>query len=426
MNSVTVPLSVIKFSELEKCITSFKLKAVSYTSNEAGGMQFIVIMRNTYSIKRSNTRLKRFLSTMKESTNNLNDSFCNYFHVIKNDNIFEEYLASRIFGTKNVETNEIYDVTGKAFGSLFDKEWLHCDIIDTYLNEWRRRMGEIICNSSNMDKIRIKIYNTLLYTRLTRGVKITSLKPIPKKTYMRIQDNASRIANEKVYHFSKICGSIFDFDVLIIPIHIDDHWITGVIHRPQNCLVEIKKFDDDSMEVDDDIHSSVFVFDSLATDFTVNKHVCTAVLKEYVEACYKSLKEKFLGKDWHFNKDKIRTIKIQTPYQQRNGYDCGLFMLEFIRQIMINPNSLEKLVKGEPMTNVFPKFSVSLSRNYLKLFVYSKVDLQKWIILREMEEYFLNDGSKKKLTGRRSKSVEPKKSIGIESKFKWIKNFSYS
>lgn len=422
MNSTTVPLSVIKFSELEKCIKSFKLKAVSYTSNKADGMQFIVIMKNIYSIKRSNTKLKRFLSTMKDSTVSLDDSFYNYFRIIKDDNIFKDYLASRLFGTKNVETNETYDVTGRAFVSLFNEEWLHCDIIDTYLNEWRRRMGEIICNSSKMDKICVKIFNTFLYTRLTRGVRINSLKAVPKKTYICIQNNANKIANEKVYYLSKLCSSIFDFDILIIPIHIDNHWMTGVVYKPRNCLIEVKEDDDNSMEVDSDSHSFIFVFDSLSTNFAVNKHVCTAVLKEYVEACFKSMKGKFLGKDWLFNKDKIKTVKIKDPYRQKNGYDCGLYMLEFIRQIMINPNVLEKLVKGESMAKVFPRFTVTLNRSYLKSFVYSKVDLHKWVILHEMEEYFLsnNNVNKKEDVSRRSKSVEPQ--VNIENKFVLIKN----
>uniref|UniRef100_A0A0N5B3L2 ULP_PROTEASE domain-containing protein n=1 Tax=Strongyloides papillosus TaxID=174720 RepID=A0A0N5B3L2_STREA len=409
-NLITVPLSIINFSTLGKCITPFKLKAVSYTSNEVGRREFIVFMRNIFSTKKSDLKLEGFLSTMKKSKSGFDPPFQNYFSVIKDDSVFEDYLTTKIFKTKNVETDETYDVTGRAFGSLFGEEWLHCDIIDSYLNEWRRRVGDVISNPSNGSETRVKIFNTLLYTRLTRGVVIDSLKALPKSKFLRIQENAKRIAKEKVYRLSKVCTSIFDFDILIIPIHIDDHWMTGVIYQPRNCLTEIKENDDNSMEIDDDSHSSVFVFDSLATNFTPNKHLCTAILKEYVAACFSSLKEKFLGKDWLFEKDKIRTVRLKCPYQQRNSHDCGLYMLEFIRQIMVNPGSLELLIRSEPMVEVLPNFCVSLSRNYLKSFVYSKVELEKWIALYEMEEYFLTDGNGRKVKDRRSRSVESKRS----------------
>uniref|UniRef100_A0A0K0EUW9 ULP_PROTEASE domain-containing protein n=1 Tax=Strongyloides venezuelensis TaxID=75913 RepID=A0A0K0EUW9_STRVS len=420
-NSPVVIFNDIFFSELKKFILPFNLKAISYNSFGNNKKEFIVIIRNDYSISKTCAKLIRYLRRMRKVENESNNDPHSFFKVIKNESMKTNYLENTIFGSKNVETNENYDIKFNGFGSLFGDEWLHCDVVDVYLNEWRRRMREVIDNPSHTYEIRFKIYNTLLYTRLVRGVKVSSLRKLRKIAYNKIQENAKKIAGEKIYYSSTILRSIFDFDVLVIPIHVDNHWISGIIYQPKNCLVENVNKSDDLEMMEDDTYTYILIFDSMINDLTLDKSCCDIVLKEYIVACYNTWKEKYSKTSCYLVESRIKIIGIQDLYQQHNDYDCGLFMLEFMRQVFINPKSLDRLIKNEPMTSVFPDFNVDICRNYLKTFVYSKVDLEKWIVLYEMEQFYMSQryGIKYKRFRSRSVNLNDKwniKKVSVRSK----------
>uniref|UniRef100_A0A0K0FYE5 Secreted protein n=1 Tax=Strongyloides venezuelensis TaxID=75913 RepID=A0A0K0FYE5_STRVS len=57
-------------------------------------------------------------------------------------------------------------------------------------------------------------------------------------------------------------------------------------------------------------------------------------------------------------------------------------------QVCLNPDSLGKLAKGQPMRDVFLTFNASSGRSYLKSFVYSRLKLNYWSKLYEIEEYY--------------------------------------
>uniref|UniRef100_A0A0K0E8F8 ULP_PROTEASE domain-containing protein n=1 Tax=Strongyloides stercoralis TaxID=6248 RepID=A0A0K0E8F8_STRER len=404
----------INFYQFQKRISALNLKPIIYNSNDKNGLKFIVIQRNNYSIKISNVKLQKFLANKKQPLINVNDSPSINFYFFKSESIFKKCLMGNIFKSKNYETNENYDLNGKAFKSLFYNEWLHCDLIDSYLNEWRERMYKNIINSVNNNGIRVKIFNTLLFERLTRNIKFTPSLLDNKIMLQNLQKNANRISHEKIYHHSTFCYSIFDFDIVIIPICINCHWVTGIIYQPRNILIKIEKKDNGVIEINDNIFSSILIYNSLPSTVQYNNYFCTIVIKEYIKACYNSLSEKSHEKQWYFDENSLKINTFKDPYEQKNKNDCGLFMLEFIRQIMIKPLSLERMIKGESMTKVLSGFNVNLSRNYLKSFVYSKVHLKNWPILYEMEEFFLTQYCGKKIRKRHSYSVKLKTKKGAK------------
>uniref|UniRef100_A0A0N5BZU9 ULP_PROTEASE domain-containing protein n=1 Tax=Strongyloides papillosus TaxID=174720 RepID=A0A0N5BZU9_STREA len=412
-NSPSVIFNDIFFSELKEFILPFNLKAISYNSYGNDRRQFIVIIRNDYSISKTWVKLIRYLRRMKKVSRQSNNDPHSYFKVIKNESIKTNYLEITIFRSRNVETNENYDIKFNGFGSLFGNEWLHCDVVDVYLNEWRRRMREVIDDPSYTNELRFKIYNTLLYTRLVRGVKVSSLKKLRKIAHNKLQENAKKISGEKIYYSSTSLRSIFDFDVLVIPIHVENHWISGIIYQPWNCLVESLDKSGDLETMEDETYTYILIFDSMTNDSTPNKSCCDIVLKEYIVASYDTWKEKYSKKSYYLDESRIKMIDIQDLYQQHNDYDCGLFMLEFMRQVFINPKSLDKLINNEPMTSVFPDFNVNICRNFLKTFVYSKVDLEKWIVLYEMEQFYMSQryGKVYKRFRSRSLNLSDKRSI---------------
>uniref|UniRef100_A0A0K0FNH5 ULP_PROTEASE domain-containing protein n=1 Tax=Strongyloides venezuelensis TaxID=75913 RepID=A0A0K0FNH5_STRVS len=398
-------LEYINFSQFSECIRPFDLKAVCYFNSNYNGLRCIAIIRDNYSIYKSSIIFDGFLKARESSEKDTNILSTGNFKVIKNDDILDEFLNKMVCESRNVETNGIYDMNGRAFKSLFPREWLHCDIIDIYLNKWREQKKKTNCNPF-ISKYKIKMYDTFLFTRLTRGVRFNfSSGTIDNSSFDCLHENAARIANEKIYKPSSMFSTIFDFDLLVIPINISDHWVAGIIHKPGNCLQKVKKENGDWTDIGD-FHSSILIYDSLTKDLIFNKQLCCMVLKKYMEACYGKINQGTLDKEMLFDEEKIRFIDIKDPYQQRNGYDCGFFMLEFIRQVLIDPKIVVKLIEGQSMKDVFPNFEVKCGREYLKSFVYSKIDISKWIILYEMEQFFLVNQYGVKFKTLRSRSTE--------------------
>uniref|UniRef100_A0A0N5CF29 ULP_PROTEASE domain-containing protein n=1 Tax=Strongyloides papillosus TaxID=174720 RepID=A0A0N5CF29_STREA len=404
-NSYEIPFEIINFHQLEMTVSSFKLKPISCTFNGSCGEQIIIFKRNDYSLEISNGILSRFLLERRksvESDSNNNES--PHFKVIRNDGIFKEYVNSILHKSKNVETNETYNIHGRAFCSLFKNEWLHSDMIDSYLNEWRMRMEKPVDGILENNKTYYKIFNTLLYTRLTRGMKCNSTEDIDDNFLSQLQMNANRISSEKVYSASTVFTSIFDFDFLIIPIHAINHWLTGIVYKPRNCLR--RKHDDFLMEPEDNDWTFIIIYDSLTNKLLLKNEIYSLVLTRYIKACSGSLKKKCPEGNFYFDEGKIKTVKLKDRYRQKNTDDCGLFMLEFIRQVCINPISLEELSKGQSMKYVFPTFNATFGRSYLKSFVYSRLCLKEWLKLYEMEEYYLTNVRNKKFRFLRTRSYE--------------------
>uniref|UniRef100_A0AAF5DRU8 Ubiquitin-like protease family profile domain-containing protein n=1 Tax=Strongyloides stercoralis TaxID=6248 RepID=A0AAF5DRU8_STRER len=249
-------------------------------------------------------------------------------------------------------------------------------LCEAYLNGWGKRVQEFVDKQSIGYKI--IIFNKFFYTRITRNVK--------KNGYGQLMKNISRISNEKLYKFSKSINTIFDLDIVAIPIHLKNHWLTGVVYYPKNCLLNNSKENSESITNN---CTYIIIFDSLFNKVKYGRHPCASIIQKYVEGCYRSYVNKRNEINYEINLKKIKIINLVDPYQQNNGYDCGLFMLEFIKQVLISPKTLNRLVEGVSMKNVFPNFSISLKRNFLKNFVYSNVQLKNWKILNEIEEYFL-------------------------------------
>uniref|UniRef100_A0A0K0F5K6 ULP_PROTEASE domain-containing protein n=1 Tax=Strongyloides venezuelensis TaxID=75913 RepID=A0A0K0F5K6_STRVS len=187
-NSYKIPFEIINFYQLEIRASPFRLKPISYTSNERCGKRYIVSTKNNYSVDTSNMVLSNFLLKMK----------------------------------KLVE--------------------------DSYLNKWRLRMKRLVTDFLNTDKICCKIYNMLLYTSLTREMSCYSTLYLDENFLHQLKMNARRISSEKIYPSLPVFYSIFDFNFLIVPIHASNHWLTGIVYQQKNCLKH--KFVVSSMETE--------------------------------------------------------------------------------------------------------------------------------------------------------------------------------
>uniref|UniRef100_A0A0K0E4W1 ULP_PROTEASE domain-containing protein n=1 Tax=Strongyloides stercoralis TaxID=6248 RepID=A0A0K0E4W1_STRER len=152
----------------------------------------------------------------------------------------------------------------------------------------------------------------------------------------------------------------------------------------------------ESVNNSDSVYTSIFIFKSFIVGSLPTEPFCVSVFVEYIEACCSSLRNKYPDKEFYCDRSKIKKIEIKDMHQQNNNHDCGLFLIEFIRQIMINPKSLENLILGLSSKDVFPDFSVSLKRDLLKYYMYSKANVKKWRMLYELENFYVKNFSKEK------------------------------
>uniref|UniRef100_A0A0K0FYE3 Uncharacterized protein n=1 Tax=Strongyloides venezuelensis TaxID=75913 RepID=A0A0K0FYE3_STRVS len=166
-SSYKIPFILINFYESEMRVLPFKMKPISHTSsNDSCEEQVIIFMRDNYSDKTPNSIPSKSLpKTRKSVKDNVSNIPSSHLRIIRNSIIIGKYTNAKMFRSKNVETNETYDVYGKTFCSLFQNEWLHSDIVDSYINQWRLMMKKQFGDYLNNNKTRYKIYNTLLYTR---------------------------------------------------------------------------------------------------------------------------------------------------------------------------------------------------------------------------------------------------------------------
>uniref|UniRef100_A0A0N4ZP50 ULP_PROTEASE domain-containing protein n=1 Tax=Parastrongyloides trichosuri TaxID=131310 RepID=A0A0N4ZP50_PARTI len=415
----TIPVEYIKFAALEKCISKFNLKAFVYTYNEAGLL--IILMKKIHLNFKSFDILEDFISKHEKDENY---SIYNQFRRIKRRSHFTKSYDLKLYSSRNMETDENYEVFGNALISLFDMRWLHGDILETYFNLWRKRIYEKISSSRNEMFQMIKIYDTFFYTRLIHGVKFENVKGVNVPAFETLKKNASKIAKQKVYRSPKNHLTIFDFDLIIVPVHMNDHWLTGIIFKPRNCLFR----KEENEKVNDGNYAYVFIYDSLMNECLSDRASTTSVLKEFIGACHEALKTESPYYGMLFDKGKIKTIKIKNPIQQTNGYDCGLYSLEFIRQIILNPSSIDRLIKKENMGDIFPDFDVMDKRNYLKSLVYSQIDKKDWLYWQEVEALYDYEYFRKKVVQGRSRSAERRVTNGIRRRTKscTIEHFNLS
>ncbi|KAG4946306.1 hypothetical protein GLYMA_15G148700v4 [Glycine max] len=172
--------------------------------------------------------------------------------------------------------NSNIEITGEKFQCLRPAGWLNDEVINLYLELLKEREQR-----EPLKFLKCHFFNTFFYKKLISGPKGYDFKSVRRWTSQR-----------------NLGYSLLECDKIFVPIHQEIHWCLAVINKKD------KKFQYlDSMKGEDS-----FVLEKLAKYFADEVNDKT-------------------GKHIDVNTWKKEFVK-DLP-QQKNGYDCGVFMIKY-------------------------------------------------------------------------------------------------
>ncbi|CAF3354404.1 unnamed protein product [Rotaria sp. Silwood1] len=300
--------------------------------------------------------------------------------------------------TVGLNNNTIrFDLSSEDLHCLNEGEYLNDNIIDFYLQYiYHEKLSE-------EDRKRTYLFNSFFYTRLTqKGNSDNSNISAAERRYNRVKRWLRDV-------------DLFSKDYLIVPINQNAHWYIVLIQNPNNVLTEADLISDDedsdfddrlkskkkkrstriihrneknnnynnsssksnipSLEIFDEADEvissndtplkinveslfnsknrsqspAIIIFDSLRI---ASKVRVAATLREFLQLEYdhkKTLPIQSLGRKL-FNIDTIPTIEAAVP-QQRNYFDCGLYILQYIESFFFHRSSATNFPSSSTFSN---------------------------------------------------------------------------
>lgn len=199
--------------------------------------------------------------------------------------------------------------------SLSPRAYLKDDIIQFYL----AYLLNEVC--SQKDRKRIHIFDSIFCQQLDKAfakdvIDVTKFRQL-RKWYDRID--------------------IFEKDFLVFPICKHDHWLVIVIcypgavqalaHKKPNIVIEVDKH-----------QPAVIVMDSLGLKATET----TSKVRDFLDYEWRGQ----LRELKRFSHSDLKDYFPKLP-KQRNTYDCGLYMLVYVRFFLEQPDTFHELVIKE-------------------------------------------------------------------------------
>lgn len=162
---------------------------------------------------------------------------------------------------------------------------------------------------------------------------------------------------------------IFEKHFLIFPVCQEDHWIAIVVCYPS----EVGHFEEDSLSPDQSSESKgkqvpgIIVMDSLG----IYKQSVTKEVRDFLDFEWRTKSKKIKSFSYH-NLDQYHP---RLP-KQTNAFDCGIFMLAYLKSFIIKPDKFYRYVRkgGKQLDeNLSASIHTSLSessREALKSLIY--------------------------------------------------------
>ena len=210
--------------------------------------------------------LQNWVSTQPDGSNQFSSVIPNLSE--KEESKSEFLLApSGAYDTQTVLVDKFnIPVTRKTLQCLRDGEWLSDEVVNFYFSMMQEKSNrKIFC------------WNSFFYSKLSSS------------GYMGVRNWTSR-RNIDLFDLSQV-------EVLLIPVHVVDHWALGVVDMMNKMTVYLDSLGSDSVE----FHSTILAY--LQSEFAA-KHP---------------------GQDMAWNAWSRKTASKTLPLQS-NGSDCGIFI----------------------------------------------------------------------------------------------------
>jgi len=196
------------------------------------------------------------------------------------------------------------------------------------------------------EQAKVHIFSTMFYKRLT-------LDPEEGSKMDRWEKNSNMSMVEKRHRRVKRWTKntqLFNKNLVLIPICECSHWYMVVLVRPgaeQPCMM---------------------VLDSLGGDNTRAVYI----IMKYLEI---EGREK-LGEKALVNLKEMKVVRPNIP-QQRNGFDCGVFLLHYAEKMLERPDQFYTFNSGNlDLTDWFPTSEVDRKRSHMAKLVRQLADEQ--------------------------------------------------
>lgn len=165
--------------------------------------------------------------------------------------------------------------------------------------------------------------------------------------------------------------TLFDKDFLILPVCEKDHWILIIICYPYNKPTRRSyKIPDEKL-----YEPAVIVMNSF--------HNCAPSVKKILGQFLKFswLNEKGTTRQFTINNAKPNGIRLLFPKlpQQRNAYNCGVFILNYFLCFLKDPRgSYLKMFRNRPMTDWFSENKIDIGAERRKMKAIIREQTLKW------------------------------------------------
>ncbi|KAH9203827.1 hypothetical protein DL95DRAFT_377443, partial [Leptodontidium sp. 2 PMI_412] len=197
------------------------------------------------------------------------------------------------FRSKNQATVKFQDLK-----TLDEGEWINDEIVNFYLRYLVCRLEE---SRPDIAK-RLHIFNSFFYETLTRNT------------------NGTRINYEAVRKWVKEDDDLFTSDYVIVPVHENSHWYVMIVC---NLPMLKQKADWGNADADASCRPMIVTLDSLG----LSHNSTTRNLREYLvsEGGKHSL---------CLEPSDISSMAAQGIPQQDNSFDCGVYILDYVEQVI--------------------------------------------------------------------------------------------
>lgn len=203
-------------------------------------------------------------------------------------------------------------------------------------------------------KKRIHVFSTFFYS------KIKSIRE--NDMVARRSTSASRWIKDV---------SIFEKDFLILPICERDHWILVIVCYPANYPSR-----ESHILPDKKLYEPAVI---ILNSFTKCAPGIKKTLSLFLQLRW--LTEKHIPRQFPINNSKKSGIRLLFPQlpQQKNNYNCGIYMLNFFYCFLKNPrSSYLRIFRNQSLIDWFSENSIDISRGRLIMTDIVKKHIQSW------------------------------------------------